>query len=58
MYANDSGLLRPIQHEANHHRAFLRRISEVCEGHHGHVVKTLGDGVLAVFQEGSKSLKR
>ena len=31
-------------------------ISTVCEGHGGRVVKTLGDGVLAVFPEGASAV--
>lgn len=31
-------------------------ISQVCEAHHGRVVKTLGDGVLAVFPQESDAV--
>ncbi|MDP1968944.1 MAG: adenylate/guanylate cyclase domain-containing protein, partial [Burkholderiaceae bacterium] len=31
-------------------------ISQVCEAHHGRVVKTLGDGVLAVFPVGTDAV--
>jgi class 3 adenylate cyclase len=32
-------------------------IGQVCQSHHGRVVKLLGDGVLAVFPEGRDALK-
>jgi adenylate cyclase len=37
--------------------ALTRWIAEVCRGHGGRVVKTLGDGVLAVFPTGADAIE-